>query len=123
MKLRQPTRWPKTAMTSVERTMSRIKGTIHVGRCAIESNVGFGLNTAPKIRPTELSEPVATGLGAGALAMCRISSGPVECFFSPQVRLKAKKISGPVLLFSGVEKQQDWGGGGKLRRDFRNCGE
>jgi hypothetical protein len=73
MKLRQPTRWLKVKMTPTETTAIRISGKIQVGRRTIDSNVGFGLNSTPKIRSNELSEPAAAGevegVGLSALAM------------------------------------------------------
>src|SRR5471030_2009726 len=44
-------------------------GKIHVGRWAIDSNVGLGLKIAPKIRPTELTDGAASGAGVTGLAM------------------------------------------------------
>jgi hypothetical protein len=53
----------------VETTITSISGTIHVGRRAMDSKVGFGLKIAPKTRAKELSEPVAAGEGVAALAI------------------------------------------------------
>src|SRR5271156_4228877 len=79
MKLRQPTRWLKVKMTPTETTAIKINGKIQVGRRTMDSNVGFGLNSTPKIRPNELSELVVAGVVAGegvsALAML-VSSWP-----------------------------------------------
>jgi hypothetical protein len=73
MKSRHPTRWLKVKTTPTETTAIKISGKIHVGLRTMDSNVGFGLNNTPKIRPKELSEPEVAGEGAGdgvsALAM------------------------------------------------------
>jgi hypothetical protein len=77
MKFRQPTRWLNVNTTPTETTAIRISGKIHVGRRTMDSNVGFGLNNTPKIRPNELSEPPVPeevageveGVGVSALAM------------------------------------------------------
>jgi hypothetical protein len=73
MKSRQPTRCPKVKMTPTETTAIKISGKTHEGFRTIDSNVGFGLNSTPKIRPKELSEAVVAGEVAGdgvsALAM------------------------------------------------------
>src|SRR5580693_206016 len=77
MKLRQPTRWLNVNTTPTETTAIKISGNIQVGRRTMDSNVGFGLNNTPKIRPNELSEPPVpeevagdvAGVGVSALAM------------------------------------------------------
>jgi hypothetical protein len=52
--------------------LSRVKtimGASQVGYCAMDSNVGLGLKTTPKIRPTELTGGVGSGNGVTGLAM------------------------------------------------------
>jgi hypothetical protein len=64
-------------MTPTATTTINISGKIHVGRRTMDSKVGFGLNSTPKIRPNELSEPRVPeevagdveGVGVSALAM------------------------------------------------------
>jgi hypothetical protein len=41
-------------------------GTIHVGRAAIDANVGFGLMITPRIRLKALSLPTGSGVGMAA---------------------------------------------------------
>jgi hypothetical protein len=69
MKLRQPTRWLNVKTTPTETTAIKTSGKIHEGFRTIDSKVGFGLNSTPKIRPKELSELVVAGEGVSALAM------------------------------------------------------
>src|SRR5579863_3859306 len=70
---RHPTRSVITVVTAIPTKTSRIIGSTQVGRRTMDSKVGFGLNSTPKIRPNELSEPVVAGEVAGegvsALAM------------------------------------------------------
>src|SRR5271155_1992590 len=74
MKLRQPTRCPKVKMTPTETTTIKISGKIHEGFFTMDSKVGFGLNSTPKIRPNELSEPPVPEEGAGEVAGVGVSA-------------------------------------------------
>src|ERR1700683_4604805 len=62
-------------MVTIESRLNSTSGKIHVGRCAMDSNVGLGLKVAPKIRPTELTDGAATGTGVTGLAMFFSSEG------------------------------------------------
>ena len=61
-------------MVAIERMLMSTSGKTHVGRCAIDSNVGLGLKIVPNIRPTELTDGAVSGEGVAGLAMF-ISSG------------------------------------------------
>src|SRR5271156_1451998 len=73
-KLGHPPRWVKTPTTAMKKTQPRTTGTNQVGRRTIASKVGFGLNSTPKIRPTELSEPPVPEEGAGDDAEVGVSA-------------------------------------------------
>src|ERR1700722_25124 len=88
MNPRQPTRWPKTNTTMTETRQTNIKGRIQVGRCAIDSKVGLGLKITPKIRPTELTCGVGSGVIAGVAMFFLRPSNRVEALFPSSITFK-----------------------------------
>ncbi len=69
MRPRHPTRWPSVATAPIETTVRSSSGTSHVGRRAIDSKVGLGLKSAPKMRLSELPDSGTSAGGIAVLAM------------------------------------------------------
>src|ERR1700733_648265 len=82
MKPRHPTRWPNTAMTAIAITQRNTSGTTQLGRAMMFSNVTFGLNRTPVIRPI-------SPIGAASAASSGVGLGGVAIFLSSQANRKS----------------------------------
>jgi hypothetical protein len=68
-KLGHPPRCVNTATTTMKKMQPRMTGTTQVGLRTMDSNVGLGAKSTPKMRLKELSVVAGAGVGVAALAM------------------------------------------------------
>src|SRR5689334_2062731 len=82
----QPTRVENTETNPSETTQERSTGASHVGRCAIDANVSFGLKSAPKMRLMELLGLPSGVAGAAAIVLAINSPSHIAVILSEVFR-------------------------------------